>query len=343
LTQLADAGKVGVVTQQKAGRLAHTVSPGEAGTRLDLLVGSWLARELDRPLSKSDVRKLIMAGAIRIDGHPVRRPGSLVDAEARLEARIDLARLRQTAVTRSPTAPADLTVLYEDDDLIAVAKPAGTIMHATADPARRDLFTAVLDLLARRSRGSAGCGNRPYLGLHHRLDVQTSGVVLFTRQERANVALAEQFARGEVTKVYHALVRRPDREAPREWRVENRLAMSGGGRRARMQQAVAGARAATHFAVLETFAAALLVEARPETGRKHQIRAHLAESKMPILGDVRYGGPSRAGDCVAPRVMLHACRLSFRHPVTGETLAINCPYPPDLEDVLTCLRRRDIY
>jgi RluA family pseudouridine synthase len=209
-----------------------------------------------------------------------------------------------------------------------VAKPAGVVMHATADPRRADLFNTVRALRAL-----------PYLGLHHRLDVETSGVVLFTKRERANAALADQFARSEVRKVYHAIVARPRRDVPPRWRVENRLAMAGTGRTARMQEALTGAHAATGFAILERLHAALMVEARPETGRKHQIRAHLAGSQLPILGDARYGGPPRAGGCVAPRVMLHAYSLSLRHPVTGSPLTISCPYPQDFTVALACLRR----
>ncbi len=306
-------------------RLVHTVSREEQGRRLDLLVAAWLAREFDNPLSKSVVRKLIVAGAIRMDGREARRPGALVSAEARLEASIDRTRLNRAM--GSVPAPAHLAVLYEDDDLIAVAKPAGVVMHATADARRPDLFNAVRDLLAL-----------PYLGLHHRLDVDTSGVVLFTKRERANAGLAEQFARGAVTKVYHAIVGRPRREVPRRWRVENRLAMTGGGRTARMWEAAAGAHAATGFSILDRLPGALLVEARPETGRKHQIRAHLAGSHLPILGDARYGGMTRAGGCLASRVMLHAFSLSLRHPITGVPLTITCPYPADFTDLLDCLR-----
>jgi 23S rRNA-/tRNA-specific pseudouridylate synthase len=96
----------------------------------------------------------------------------------------------------------------------------------------------------------------------------------------------------------------------------------------------------TAFQILDDLGPALLVEARPETGRKHQIRAHLSGTGMPILGDRRYGGPVLVGDCMAPRVMLHALRLSLRHPVTGEPLDLTCPYPVDFAALLLCLRRQ---
>ncbi len=316
-------------------RFVRTVSPGEAGTRLDAFVGSWLREVLGRPLSRSAVRKLIMAGAIRQHGRPVRRPGTLVGEREELEARVDPARLEDR---RSRGVSAPVAILYEDDDLVAVAKPAGVVMHRTADAERPDLFNAVRQLLAGRVAEQTTRA-LPYLGLHHRLDVETSGVVLFTKQERANRALAVQFERGEVAKTYHAIAGRPYRVPERTWRVENRLAMAGTGRHARMREATGGARAVTEFAVVEALGSALLVEARPATGRKHQIRAHLAHSLAPILGDGRYGGAPGAGRCQASRVMLHAWRLSLLHPVTGVPITVTCPYPPDFTDLLACLRR----
>jgi 23S rRNA-/tRNA-specific pseudouridylate synthase len=106
-----------------------------------------------------------------------------------------------------------------------------------------------------------------------------------------------------------------------------------------MHASASGALATTDFTILERVGEAVLVEARPGTGRKHQIRAHLAGSRAPILGDSRYGGPMQSGRCRAGRVMLHAARLSLRHPVTDVPLTITCPYPADFEELLACLRR----
>ncbi len=321
--------------------LFHRVGPAEDAWRLDHIVGAWLPDELGQPVSRSTVRRLIVAGVIRIDGQPTRKPALAVRSGQMLEARIDHRKMRAAETARDGESPVSLTILYEDDDLIAVAKPAGVVMHATADPRRADLFNEVRRLLA--GRAAPGGGNAralPYLGLHHRLDVETSGVALFTRRDEANKALAAQFAGNAVRKIYHALVARPHARVARAWRVDDELAMVGSGRHARMQRVKSGgARAATDFALLERLAGALLVEARPHTGRKHQIRAHLAGCRMPVLGDARYGGAARAGACVASRVMLHARELSLRHPVTGRALTITCPYPADFAALLACLRR----
>jgi RluA family pseudouridine synthase len=321
--------------------VAHTVSQSEDGQRLDASVAAWLADALGYPLSKSVVRKTIMAGAVRLNGLPVRRPGLVLRADMKLDVRIDAARLPPFGDRHAGGDPEPPAVLYEDDDLVAVAKPPGLVMHATADPHRRDLFSAVRRSLALRPAEARSTAGLPYLGLHHRLDVDTSGIVLFTKRERSNGPLAAQFQHGEVKKVYHAIVCQPRHALADAWRIENRLATSGGGRRARMRAArTGGVRAATGFVVLDRLAAALLVEARPETGRKHQIRAHLSDAGMPILGDSRYGGPRHVGPCTASRVMLHASRLSLRHPVTGLPLDLTCPYPPDFAALLDCLRGR---
>ncbi len=327
-----------------------TISACQANARLDAVLGDWLAAQLPERLSKSAIRRLIMAGAIRLDGRPIRRPGATLRVGAKLEASLDLRKLREAHERHDGTvvSPASLDVLYEDDHLLAVAKPANIVMHAAADPNRHDLFNTARQMLAGRTES----GRPPYLGLHHRLDVETSGVVLFTKSEAANAPLARQFDRGEVKKTYHAIVTEDRNPATAErtpahgragWRVENRLATVGAGRRARVREvAKGGAGAITAFTILERLRGALLVEARPETGRKHQIRAHLADCHMPIAGDLRYGGSGAVAACRAGRVMLHAWRLVLRHPTTGDEVTITCPYPEDFSSLLACLRRRPV-
>jgi 23S rRNA-/tRNA-specific pseudouridylate synthase len=334
-------------------RLACTVPASHRERRLDAFVLEWLGRDLAQSLSRSAVRKLIVAGAIRVDGRIARRAGIPLSPTQCLEALVDLARLGVAPGAQQMEVTA-ADVLYEDEDLLGVAKPPGLPTHATADVRRADLFTQVRRLLAQRSGADAAL---PYLGLHHRLDVDTSGVVLFTKSERANRDLARQFAGRGVEKVYHALVVKPPRgsrrarrgtgpalrqppRVPCAWHVENRLAPTGAGRRACVKQVTQGGQeAATSFVLLDALPAAWLVEARPETGRKHQVRAHLAGGGTPILGDVRYGGPEQAGACHLPRAMLHARSLSLSHPVTGAPLVIEAPYPPDFDQALRCLRR----
>ncbi len=312
------------------------VTARERDLRLDDLAGSRLETALGRPLSRSIVRKLIMAGAVRVERQIVRRPGLRV-AEGRLvEVLVDPRRLPPVDGPARERAAADqVRVLYRDSQLLAVDKPAGVPMHATADATRRDLFSAVRDWLAREDPAAAPQG--PYLGLHHRLDRETSGVVLFTTDPVANGPLARAFAGRSVSKVYHALTV-PGRASREGWTVSVPLGRCGTGRRARMGATEHGAAAETVFRLLQRLGGADLVEARPLTGRKHQVRAHLSASGTPILGDERYGGPSDVSGVEVPRVMLHAFSLALPHPLNGRPLHIECPYPSDFAQVLSALR-----
>ncbi len=163
-------------------------------------------------------------------------------------------------------------------------------------------------------------------------------MVLFAKDPRVNPALAKAFADRAAAKTYHALTRRPPRLPPRAWRTSSSLAGIGRGERARVATVREGMRAETDFAVRQVLARALLVEARPRTGRKHQIRVHLAEAGCAILGDDLYGGRV-AGDADVPRLMLHAIRLELNHPVTGGRLVIESPHPGDFRRVLAALEK----
>lgn len=308
-------------------RLALVAGAEEEGRRLDEVVRAWLGPALGRPVSKSAVRRLIMAGALSVGGARLRRPGRRVGVGERLVATVDLDRLgRARDVPFTGTQP---RILYEDQWFLAVDKPAGLPTHPTADPSRPSLTALVGASLAAR-RGSEA---RPHLGVHQRLDRDTSGVLLFTRDREADAGLSSLFARREVVKVYHALTVRPERLPPRSWRCRARLAVDRAGR---VVEDSRGAAAETEFRRLEVLEGGLLVEARPRTGRKHQIRVHLAGAGMPILGDAIYGG---AGPAIG-RLMLHARTLRLTHPVTGATLSIESPYPRDFTHQLATLRRR---
>jgi 23S rRNA pseudouridine1911/1915/1917 synthase len=312
------------------------VTAAEHLRRLDDLVGARLHAAVGRRLSRSVVRRLVMAGAVRVEGRPVRRPGMPVAEGHVVEALVDPRRLpARDASARARAAADQVRVVYRDEVLLAVDKPPGVPVHATADAARRDLFSAVRDFLAheRHARGGA----MPYLGLHHRLDRDTSGVVLFTTDPSANGPLARAFADRTVSKAYHALTV-PGEVSRDAWTVTIPLGMVGTGRHARMGAVKHGDAAETTFRLLRRLGGAHLVEARPVTGRKHQVRAHLSAGGSPILGDGRYGGPSRVSGIEIPRVMLHALRLDLPHPITGRPFSIRCPYPDDFEAVIAALR-----
>jgi 23S rRNA (cytosine1962-C5)-methyltransferase len=262
-----------------------------------------------------------MAGAARVDGRPTRRPAFALRAGALVEALVDPSRLPSGSAPEAPDAPP--RVLFEDDDLLAVDKPAGLAFHASADPRRPHLVGRVAAWLASRAPGAP-----PYLGVHQRLDRDTSGVTLFAKAPRANVGLAAQFEGRAVEKTYAAAVARPARLPPRAWTCEQALGRVGRGRQGALAVAEGGRAARTEFRLLAVGPRALLVEARPLTGRQHQVRVHLALSGLPILGDEVYGGPQ------ARRLLLHAARLRLRHPVSGAELVVECPPPPEFHAAL---------
>jgi 23S rRNA-/tRNA-specific pseudouridylate synthase len=291
---------------------------GGEGARLAAFLEEWLPGAIGRPLSRGALRTLVMAGAVTVDGRPWRRPGAVLRPGAAVVARVDPSRLGPPAGEREVAqAFGPERFLHRDPLVLVVDKPAGLPMHATADASRPNLFDRVRAVL--RAEGVA----EPYLGLHQRLDRETSGAVLFTLDRAANAPIAQALSTGEgIAKTYHALCARPRVRLPSAWREEGPL--EPGGPLAR-----------TAFSVLRGAQDALLVEARPETGRKHQIRIQLASRGAPILGDARYGG----GGGPAPRVMLHAHRLAFRHPATGKSVTVTSPYPPDFAELLATLAR----
>ena len=288
-----------------------------ANRRADDVAREWLAQVLGTEPSRAAVRRLIMAGGLRVRGRPLRAPGHLIEGGAALDLLVRPELVRRDA---GPSSLGEARVLYEDDALIAVDKPPGLVTVPSADPRRPSLVGLVEALLRSRAGSSRAVPARP-LGVHQRLDQDTSGVVLFVKEPAANAGLAAQFAAHTVEKTYLALTERPARLPPKAWRTD---------------ATVEDRPAVTDFVVASVLARGLLVEAHPRTGRKHQVRIHLADAGLPIFGDRRYGG--EAGD--APRVMLHAVRLDLRHPLTNAPLSVESPLPADFRAVLEGLGGR---
>jgi 23S rRNA pseudouridine1911/1915/1917 synthase len=212
-------------------------------------------------------------------------------------------------------------VIHADEALLVVDKPAGLVVH----PAPSHRGETLVGLLGELAGG--GEGSRP--GIVHRLDKDTSGLMLVARDEVSQRALATQIKRREVVREYLALV-----EGSLDSRSGTIDAPLGRDRRRRTRQAVRGAgerEARTHFEVLETLPADTLVRARLETGRTHQVRVHFAAIGHPIAGDPEYGGKGRHG---LQRQFLHSARLTFDHPTTGKEMRFESALPEDLETAL---------
>lgn len=242
-------------------------------------------------------------------------------------------------MSQRPTPTLSLSdVLFEDAWIVAFHKPAGLPAQSTMDPNRDHMVAAAGRLLSARD------GQPIAPVLHHRLDVETSGVMVMAKRAEANRGLTEAFRAHRARKTYLALCGPLDPGAVPDasWSVSNFLGRVAGGRGrvpARYGSVRSGGDAAiTEFAPLERPGGALLVEARPRTGRTHQIRVHLAEAGLPILGDVTYGGRRLWRGVEVPRVMLHARALALPHPITGKALEIVAPIAPDMLAVLDALR-----
>ncbi|MBN1557116.1 MAG: RluA family pseudouridine synthase [Lentisphaerae bacterium] len=287
-------------------------------------------------LSRARIQALIRAGRVTVDGLP-ESPGRKVRRGTRI------------VVDMPPPVPADpqpepipLDVLYEDRDVVVVNKPAGLVVHPAPGHASGTLVNALL--YHCRDLGGVGGERRP--GIVHRLDKDTSGVLVAAKHDAALQALAAQFKGGAVEKVYRALVYgQPDPPAGRveTWvgrSVHNRKKMAAEPlhRTGRRRVAGPGRRALSIYRVTETLGPCSLLEVRIETGRTHQIRVHLAHIGHPVVGDSRYGRRRTEG-VPAPRQLLHAAELAFRHPRSGARVAFRAPIPADFRAVVDALRQ----
>lgn len=311
--------------------------------RLDQVLSEWLPQALGQPLSKGKIRKLIIAGAVYLNRKRVRIASKELLAHAQIDVFVDLNKLNEGASQVNGVAPplfqfsAD-RILFEDAHLIAVDKPPGLPTQPTLDEARVNLYASLKRFLAQRSNLPEG---QVYLGLHHRLDRDTSGVILFTKSKEANPGIAEVFSSHQAQKTYQALSLKKGLESlPKTWTFKNYLSRAKLPGKVNKSCSVhsGGDFAQTEFEVVEQFEKGIWIEARPKTGRTHQIRVHLSEQGLPIFGDTLYGGAKTIGLQGVPRVMLHASRLEFIHPITKESLVIEAKIPSDLSACIKALK-----
>ncbi len=284
--------------------------------------------------SRSHIQGWIRAGQVRVNamreksGYLV-RPGDTITLEA--------------AAAPGPEAPMPedlpLVVLYQDDFIAVVDKPAGMACHAGAGVRSGTLVNALLHRL-----GPVETGDPARPGIVHRIDKPTSGLLVVARDPASHRGLARQFKERQVRKEYLALVH--GTPSPASGTVDKALGRDPTDRKKISTRARRTRSATTHYQVLETYGPLSLVSLRIETGRTHQIRVHMASLGHPVLGDLLYG---RGRDRNLPallrglvdlpgRIFLHAHRLAFHHPRTGEPLSFVAPLPPELEEVLRRLR-----
>ncbi len=293
--------------------------------------------------SWSEVRRLLKSRRITVNGN------LCVDAGRRLTLR-DVVKLLPNPAPAPPSGN-DIRIRYLDKHLLVVEKPSGVTSTRHSEerdwPERRKQLQPTLDemlpqVIARieRQRHHAGKGVPPPVRPVHRLDRDTSGLLVFARTASAERGLGQQFRDHTTNRRYLAIV---------EGRVESQTIESrlvrdrGDGRRGSTREPDVGKRAVTHVTALESLGGYTLVECRLETGRTHQIRIHLSEKGHPVCGEkVYHPSPSRGsqrGVNIAPRLALHATELGFQHPITGECMRFEMPLPADLLEFLNRLRR----
>ena len=325
----------------------------DAPARLDKALAAAVPEEA--ALSRSQIARLIEEGAVSHAGEVVR------DVKAKARPGDWLIRRPEAEDIEAQPEAIPLTVVYEDADLIVVDKPAGMVVHPAPGSPSGTLVNA---LLHHCGDSLAGIGGAKRPGIVHRIDKETSGLLVVAKSDRAHQGLSAQFAAHTVTRHYAAVVAGVPRGSDPRLRGTRGVTFESGGilriatnlarhRTDRQRQAVVwppeGRHAVTRVRLVEAFAdQAALVDCWLETGRTHQIRVHMAHAGHGLLGDPTYGGRRKLsekllgeGAAVAaafPRQALHAATLGFDHPVTGERLDFSSPLPADLEALLAALR-----
>jgi 23S rRNA pseudouridine1911/1915/1917 synthase len=301
-----------------AERKVMLVPDGLDGERADAAAARMLG------LSRSQVVELIGAGRVLLDGGAISK-SDRVTVGSMLE--VELADQPHIATVR-PEQVEGVAIVYDDDDIVVIDKPVGIAAHPSLGWSGPD----VLSHLAGAGFRISTSGVPERRGIVQRLDVGTSGLMVVAKSEVAYTILKRAFRSRSVDKIYHALVQgHPDPftgtiEAPiaRHPGADYKMAVMHGGRHS-----------VTHYTTLEAFVTATLLEIKLETGRTHQIRVHMAAIRHPCVGDPMYGAdPVLAAKLGLERQWLHAVRLSFLHPTSGELMQFESPYPPDLQHAL---------
>ena len=306
------------------------VPEGLEGERIDVALATMLG------LSRARSSALVEGGAVQVGNRVVAKSHRLAPGET-----IEIREIREMSDSADggpfagppiTTPSVEIPILWEDDDVVVIDKPVGVAAHPSpgwSGPTVTGSLTAAGHALA-----TAGAAERE--GVVHRLDVGTTGVMVVAKSAAAYTSLKRQFKERTVDKQYHAIVHglldplvgTIDAPIDRHPSKDYKWAVVAGGRES-----------VTHYETLEAWPRASLVDVHLETGRTHQIRVHMAAMRHPCVGDVTYGAdPTVAKELGLTRQWLHARRLGFEHPHTGEYVSFDSPYPPDLEHALERLR-----
>lgn len=327
--------------------LSFFTSSTESGLSLESLVLDRIANELSQAkptmqVSKHRIRSLIMAGCVQVDQKPVRNPKLLIAQRIKVSVACDSSRFFAVkALEDTAFALTKKSIVYEDVDILVINKPAGIPSDASFVQSRDHALAATKRYLSLRDKIE-----QPYLILHHRLDKDSSGLLLFSKNTAANPGLHQLFVQHQIQKTYRALCQTPTKSSQipdqlmsgETFRLSKQVARVSPKSQAAKWGIVLenGELAITDFRLLQSSGMMLEFEAQPLTGRTHQIRVHLASCALPILGDTLYGGAASLAGMPIARHMLHSCKLEFKHPLTAKPLIIEAPLPADF---IACRQR----
>ncbi|MBL8858005.1 MAG: RluA family pseudouridine synthase [Planctomycetes bacterium] len=307
-----------------------TLSDAVRGSRLDHVVAGLIPG-----ISRSRLQQWIRSGQVRFGGAVVIKPGLLLLEGGALEVDVEL----ETVVPPAPVAAADLVVVHADRHIVVVDKPAGLLTHRNSARSEPGLADLVVERLG--SMGDLGDPLRP--GIAHRIDRETSGLLVLGRTDEALRALKDQFRARTVEKTYTALVHGSPR-FDTDW-IESWLGRSENVRdRIGTLPEGEGRFASTYYETRERFDKYALIAVFPKTGRTHQIRVHMTAAGMPLVGDVLYKPRGRTLPKPPPeapvmtRHALHAAALTFTHPATGERVSFTAPLAADMDELVQWLR-----
>jgi 23S rRNA pseudouridine1911/1915/1917 synthase len=304
------------------------LAPAHAGWRLDRALADAIPT-----LSRERLKALIRSGAVEAEGKPLRDPALKVRGEEAIRVAVP-----EPAPAHNEAQDIPLTIVFEDEHLLVVDKPAGLVVH----PAAGNLDGTLVNALLHHCGGSlSGIGGVARPGIVHRIDKDTSGLLVVAKTNVAHEGLARQFAAHSIDRRYLAIVNGIPKA--KEGTIDAPLARSAANRKKiAIVEGRRGKRAVTHWKRLNVLKDAALVECRLETGRTHQVRVHMASIGHPLVGDPVYGRAGKTHGKILKelqfhRQALHAAELGFIHPATKHRLSFSSPMPPDMQELFNAL------
>jgi len=300
--------------------MEFVVGEPERGSRID----QFLAVHLAQNFSRSQIKKLIEAGEVSVGGSLVRSAHYRIKSGEKVQVAW---KEKEGDETRAEAIPID--IIYEDPDLVVVNKAAGMVVHPAHGNPSRTLVNALLYHV--RNLSEAGGKVRP--GIVHRLDKDTSGLLVIAKNDTAHYSLARQFKEHSIDRTYEAVVRGVVQHD--EGEIDKPVGRAFLNRKKVVVRPLGGKPALTYYRVKRRFPQATWLEIKPRTGRTHQIRVHLSHIGHPVLGDSFYGVRALGID----RQALHASQLGFHHPRTREWMDFKAPLPPDMESLIQSFQK----